>query len=475
MIEKSKENKLVEYAKQNRGISRRKIIRGSHTIVLYFIKQITDNAIITNNIITPLLSIDENTKLDIANIAAKILTIREVNVLSEEDDAITYLLEGNCILLLDNNKKYIAANVYKVKEREVGAAELTYSVRGPKDSFTEDYDTNVSLIRYRLKDRGFKIIERKIGTRTKTKVGIIFIDDIANPKYVANILEKLNGIKIDGITSSGSVEKLLLNNTFDLFPQMGLVERSDAACSEILNGKIILLVEGSSIALSAPAVFNEFLHSGDDFYDSIYIAVLSKIVRISAVLITLTLSSLYVTIVSFHSDFLPPEYIIAIAATRATVPFNAFFEAFGMEFVSEGLREASIRLPKHIGPAIGIVGTIVIGQAAVSAKLVSPLMVILVSMSTLFSFIVPDYTIINPIRILRFLMLFLSATLGLYGFIIGLIFIITNMVSTNSFGAPFMSPLAPFRPRNLIWSQTNDTRLQKRRPAFLKTKDKTKK
>jgi hypothetical protein len=202
-------------------------------------------------------------------------------------------------------------------------------------------------------------------------------------------------------------------------------------------------------------------------------AVFSKMLRSLAFGISLTLSSLYVAVVSFHPDILPPQYILALATSRATVPFNALVEAVLMEFVTEILREASIRLPKQVGAAISIVGAIVIGQAAVAAGLFSPLMVIIVSLSMMCSFVVGDYTIMNPIRILKFMLIFITGVFGLFGFIMGFTLIIINLCSLTSFGIPYFSPIAPFNFQDMKQYILGDINLGKKRPKFLNTKDKT--
>lgn len=466
--------KIIEKLSQdNLGITIRKLlIQDEHVHILY-IKQLTDRNFITFGIIKPLLQNTSRTKLHAGIIAEAIIYVDNYTLDDKEDKIIQYLLKGNCVIILPSDNKYISVNAFKSEKRTIETPELTYTLRGPRDSFTEDFDTNISLIRYRIKDPGLRVDTFEIGRRTKAKVGVVYIDDIANSSYLDKIEEKLSKINIDGVVESGVVQKLLLNNVFDLFPQMGIVERSDMACGGILEGKVIIIVEGSNLALIAPKSFPEFLATGDDFYDNIYLSVFSKIIRIVSLILSLTASSIYITLVSFNTDIMPADYILAVAITRSTVPFNAFFEATAMELIAEILREASIRLPKQIGPAIGIVGTVVIGQAAVQAGLVSPLMVITISVSVMASFVAPDYTIANPIHILKFLMISLTAAFGLYGFTVGLTFIVINLISTRSFGVPYFAPLAPFNFSDIRNYILGDNTLAKKRAKFLDTKDKT--
>ncbi|MEA4827413.1 MAG: spore germination protein, partial [Clostridium sp.] len=340
-------------------------------------------------------------------------------------------------------------------------------------AFTENLDSNLSLIRYRIQDKSLKIDYITVGKRTKTTVAVIYISDIANKKYVDQIKKKIDGIKIDGIMESGQIQKFISNKATTLFPQIGVVEKSDSTCAGILDGKVCIMVNGSNLALITPKNFIEFLDSSDDHYDNTYIALFVKILRIEALFITLTLSALYVAVVAFHADIIPSQYILAIASSRTTVPVNALVEALLMEMVVELLREASARLPKQIGPAIGIVGTIVIGQAAVVAGLVSPLMVIIVALTLMASFAIPDYTIMNPIRVLKFGIIIITGMFGLFGFIMGVTFIVVKLASITSYGVPYTAPIAPFYFEDLKDFFLSNIVLSKKRPKYLDDPDET--
>ena len=216
------------------------------------------------------------------------------------------------------------------------------------------------------------------------------------------------------------------------------------------------------------------MDSGDDHYENTYISVFVSILRFTALLLTLTLSALYVTVVAYHPDILPSQYILSLANSRVAVPVNAILEALLMEFVVELLRESNTRLPRQIGPSIGIVGTIVIGQAAVSAGLVSPLMVIIVSLSSMASFALPDYALVNITRVLKFLMILSAGAFGLFGFIMGYTFLIVVLVSTYSVGIPYTAPLAPFGFKDIKDFLLADIVTNKDRPSYINPKDKTK-
>ncbi len=471
-----KSNKLIdkidEIRKKGYGINIRKLTVCDTDIYILFILHIINRDRFSSDIVKPILRYNDDDPITIDRISTSIIYMDDISIDNDEDNIIDYVLNGRSIIIVSTEEKYLVTNTKKVSKREPDSPEIENTLRGPKDGFTENFYTNLSLIRYRVKDVNLKIEKLTIGRRTKTNVAVIYIKDVANPKFVNDIKKKLEDIDIDGIFESGYIQKFLLNNTYDLFPQAGIVSRSDKASACILEGKICIIVEGSNLALSTPKTFVEFFDSGDDHYDSMYLAMFSKVLRMLSFSITLTLSALYVAAVAFHPDILPEGYILALASSRASVPFNALIEALLMECIAEILREASIRLPKQIGPAIGIVGTIVIGQAAVAAGLVSPLMVIIVSLSTMCSFVAPDYTIMNPIRILKFLLIFATGVYGLFGFVMGMTVIAVNVLSHSSLGVPYMAPIAPLNLKDLLNYFMSDETLSKERPQLLRTQDK---
>ncbi|MBZ9686752.1 spore germination protein [Clostridium estertheticum] len=465
-------DKLDELKKNDIGISIRKLCVSKTEVYTLYLKDITDREGVSSSIIKPILQNKVDGELTIDLIFDSIIFIDEITLDYDENKIVDYILKGNTVILIPNDEKYIIANTKKIEKRNISSPELESPLKAPKDSFNENFDSNLSLIRYRIKDESLKVDKLSIGERTKTAVAVVYINDIANPKYVNEVKNKLKEIHIDGIIESGSIQKFLRNKPSELFPQIGITERSDKACACLLEGKICIIVEGSNLVLIIPRGFLEFLDSGDDHYDNTYLGIFSKIIRLTALFMFLTLSALYVTAVSFHSDILPAEYILILAQSRTSVPFNSMVEALLMEFVAEILRESSIRLPKQIGPAIGIVGTIVIGQAAVSAGLVSSLLVILVSLTTMCSFISPDYTIIAPLRIFKFVLIILSGILGLFGFIMGFTIIFITMLSTESYGVPYLSPISPFNFSDLKNYILSDAPLAKKRSKYSDKNDK---
>jgi spore germination protein KA len=447
----------------------------SGRIELFYIAQLTDRAALSENIVKPLILHCSNARkpINAQHTMDGIIYADDCRIESDAAKIEEFILSGMVVILFSTDEQYIVVNLRKVEHRSVPTPQLSYAVRGPQDCFTENLDANLSLLRYRIKDKNMRIKHFKVGTRSKACVAMIYIEDIVNDTVVSEIQKRIESIDVDGIGESGELQAFLLNNKLQIFPQIGLIERSDMAFRSLLKGKVLVMIDGSGIALLAPKTFTEFFYSGDDRYDDKLFGLFSRIVRYIALIIALTASSLYVALTSFHTDVLPVDYAIALAEMRSNVPFTALIGALALEFVMELLREALLRVPKQIGSAIGIVGAIVIGQAAIAAGIFSALLLITVSLALLASFAIPDYSLVNPFRVLKFILLLFTGTMGFFGFTIFLTFILAELVSLNSFGVPYMAPWAPFNFYDFIRTFISNSTIDHKRPTYLRTKDKT--
>ncbi|MFB0921210.1 MAG: spore germination protein, partial [Oscillospiraceae bacterium] len=328
-------------------------------------------------------------------------------------------------------------------------------------------------IRYRVKDKNTQIKMFEVGKRSKARVAVIYIGDIANDTVINEVQKRIQSIDVDGIGESGELQSFLLNSKKQLFPNMGLIERSDMAYHLLLDGKVIVLVDGSGLVLTAPRTFSEFFYSCDDRYDNKFFGMFMRFLRYSAIIIAFTGSSLYVAISSFHTDVLPGAYAIALAEMRVNVPFTSLVGTLIIEFIMELLRESLLRVPKQIGPAIGIVGAIVIGQAAIAAGIFSPLLLIIASVALLSSFVIPDNSLLNAFRILKFILLIFTGAMGFFGFSLVLTVVLAELVSLNSFGVPYLAPWAPFNFYDFIRTLITNSTINPKRPNYLRTKDQT--
>ncbi|KQU19512.1 spore gernimation protein KA [Bacillus sp. Leaf13] len=379
----------------------------------------------------------------------RILAVGDIQDVTEFSSLFTSLLSGDVILLLDGYAQGFTIGMRGGKDRGVMESTTETVVRGPKEGFTENLRTNTALIRRKIKTPQLWLESKKIGKLTKTDVAIMYIDGIVNDKVVEEVHNRLDRIDIDGILESGYIEELIQDETHTPFPTMYYSERPDVIAAELLEGKVAILVDGTPIVLVVPALFVSFIHSAEDYYQRADIATLIRLLRFFTIFIALLGPSLYIAITTYHQEMLPTRLLISLAAQREGVPFPAFFEAIMMEVAFEILREASLRMPKAIGQAISIVGTLVIGSAAVEAGIVSAAMVIVVAITAISSFVLPSFTISMSIRMLRFPMMALAASFGLFGIIVGVIALVLHMCSLRSYGVPYMSPFAPFIPEDM--------------------------
>ncbi|HML46048.1 MAG TPA: spore germination protein [Clostridia bacterium] len=459
-------------------LSQRSLPYEGGSVEILYVQQLTDRVSLSEFVIKPLSRFMENDPGAVRDVKAEVIARRilyadDCKLKPGGDDIENDILDGMVVVLLSGKDDHIVVNLKKVEHRAISDPQIEYTLRGPRDSFVENLDTNLALVRYRNKDDKLRIEQFKVGRRTKTNVALLYIEDIANNEVVSLMRQRIRDIDVDAIGDSGELEVFLQNGKMDLFPQIGLVERSDMAYHILHDGKLLVLVDGSGIALSAPKVFTEFFYSCDDRYDNMYFGMLMRILRYVSFFVALYASCFFVGISEFHVDALPSHYAISLAEMRAKVPFPPIIGALLLEFLVELLREALLRVPKQIGSAVGIVSAIVIGQAAISAGIFSPLLLILVSAELLASFVMPDYSLISPIRVLKFIALLCTGFLGFYGLVLFSSILLIHLVSIESFGVPYIAPVAPFRWYDFIRAIIFNISFSPYRPLYLNDKDKT--
>ncbi|MGI6575843.1 MAG: spore germination protein [bacterium] len=373
-----------------------------------------------------------------------LLTIGEIKITDQVDTILGSILSGDTALLMDGSKQAYLTNTRGWIMRSPTEPTVEAVVRGPREGFTETLMVNLGLIRRRLKDPDLKVESFKVGKRSQTDVVLLHIADLANLDLVAELRRRIENINIDGILDSGYLEQLIEDSTASPFPQIQSTERPDKVVANLLEGRAAILVDGTPFALIAPAVWAQFFHSAEDYYERAQISTLVRLVRLLSMFFSLTLPSIYIAFISFHPEMLPTTLALAIAAARSGVPFSPFLEILIMEIMVEILREASVRLPGPIGPTVGIVGGLVLGDASVRAGIVSPLTVIVVAVTAISSFASPSYSSAAAFRMLRFPLMVLAATFGFYGITVCLILIGVHVASLESLGVPYLAPYAPF-------------------------------
>ncbi|MGF7032934.1 spore germination protein KA [Paenibacillus mucilaginosus] len=372
--------------------------------------------------------------------------MREAHTLYEVCDAV---LSGDTALFVDGYPQAFIVGTRGWKDRGIPEPQTETVIRGPRDGFTETLRSNTMLIRRRIKDTKLRLEMMKIGRVSKTDVGIMFIEGIAEERVIQEVRRRLRSIDIDAILESGYIEELIQDEALTPFPTMANTERPDVAAAGLLEGRVAIIVDGTPFVLLVPCLFNEFYMSAEDYYERADISTGIRYLRLVCFFIALIGPSAYIAITTFHQEMLPTELLIGLASSREGIPFPAFIEALIMEVIFEILREAGVRMPRMVGQAMSIVGALVLGQAAIQAGLVSPAMVIVVSLTAITNFVIPHYSMAISVRMLRFVFMALAAGFGLFGILFGVIFLIQHLCSLYSFGVPYMAPYAPMIPGDI--------------------------
>jgi len=364
-------------------------------------------------------------------------------VASNFDNCVEGLLNGQCVLLLPHTNEVLLLDASMTVNRAITEPKTETTVHGPREGLTEDVNLNLSMLRKRIKDPNLSIEMVEIGSITKTKVTIAYLHHMVPEEVVSCFRSRINAIETSAILDSTYVEEWIQDKTFSPFPTMLETERPDVATSHILEGRVVVLVDGSPFALVGPITFFQFFTAPEDYYQRADIATILRWLRMFSFMLAVFVPSVYIAVVSYHQELLPNPLLINIAAQREVVPFPAFIEALIMLVTFEVLREAGLRMPRVAGQAISIVGALVLGEAAVQAGLVSAAMVIVVSITAISNFVSPTYSFGIAQRLLLFTYVGLGSFMGLFGILCGVLFTIIHLTSIKSFGVPYMAPIAP--------------------------------
>ncbi|AET61017.1 spore germination protein ka [Paenibacillus terrae HPL-003] len=425
-------------------------------IALLYIDGLVDTQVLHNSILfslqercTPeqMRDLDANQKMEL--LRKRMLIAGDLSVTHDLGQFVHELLSGNIMVLVDGTSSALRIGLPGWEDRNVGEPSSQSVVRGPMEGFTENLRTNTALLRRKIKDSQLWLETFQIGRVTQTSVSIMYLTNIANPDLVQEVKRRLAKIDTDSILESGYIEEFIQDTAATPFPTIYNSDRPDTIAAGILEGKVAILVDGTPFVLLVPTFFVTFFQSAEDYYQRADIATLLRFIRFLSFFITLLAPSFYVAVTTYHQEMIPTNLVISLAAQRESVPFPAFVEAMLMELTYEILREAGVRIPKNIGQAISIVGTLVIGQAAVAAGFISSAMVIIVSITAISSFVMPETGMSIAARIIRFVLIGLAGFIGLYGILFGIFLIVLHLASLRSFGRPYMSPIGPYRPNDL--------------------------
>lgn len=408
-----------------------------------FIDGSVDKQFLISGMIEPLQQCKNEPKDNIADFVINTLIgFVQAKKETQSQAVVQNLLNGFCALVFENTNEIVLVDSTKWITRPPVEPPTSAVTRGPREGFVEDVMTNCVLLRKRFKTPDFVFEQIVLGKYTNTSVKIAYIKSIADPKVVSSLKEKLSKINIDGIIDSNYIAELLTTKRHYVFRQVGQAEKPDIIAAKLLEGRVAILVDGSPIVLTVPFCLIEDLQSSNDYYSSPMRATITRIMRFLGIILAILLPSTYVAILSYHYNIIPIKFLVNIANSIQGIPLSPFLEVLFIIFLFEMLYEASLRMPRYLGLALSVVGALILGDTAVNAGLVSPPAVMLVALTGVMSYTVPEQS--QQISFLRLIFTVVGGVLGLFGIVLGTIFLVAYLSNMDSFGTSYLSPMSPY-------------------------------
>ncbi len=441
--------KIVDKIKRDTGnscdIIYKKIIINNKEINLIFSEVLSSGDYINEYIIEALVDL-KIAKVDFSLMNIKnYLTSNNIVEIYTYKEMLDYLFKGFCILL--TNDCILGIEAKNDIDRSIPTSDVEVSILGPKDSFNEKFNDNIALIRKRLRTNELFIESLNIGTLSKTKVGICYMNNIVEENLVQDVKKKLDSVNIDGIIDSSYLRKYLSNSL--IFPTINVTERPDICSQALLEGKVVIIVDNSPLALVLPTFFIDFFHTPDDYYEKNTNITFIRLLRLIAFFIAVFLPGIYISLTTHNIDMIPSSLLYNLINQRLSVPFPSFVECILLLLAFEILRETDLRIPSKLGSSISILGGLILGEAAVTAGIVSPIMIIVVAISSISGLIFSNISIIYLVRFLRLVTVFLGTFLGFFGIFLSFLLIIIKLGSLESLGYPYTYPFAPLYKKEL--------------------------
>lgn len=410
------------------------------TLYVVFLETVTSGDKVNDYILKNLASINSNG--NVKNNLESIIPGPNMKEITELDQIEFYITSGFAIVILGST--CLAVEVRADIHRSVGSPESEPAIIGPKDAFTENFQINLGLVKRRIKTSKLKTDNFVVGRKTNTTVGVLYLDDVANIDFVKNIEQRIKEIDIDGIIDSSTLGLLIEGKDKTSFPKVLRTERPDNASNALLEGKIVILVDTSPFALILPAFFADFINPVVDNYVKSGNAKFVKVLRLACYFLSIITPAYYIAIVNYNQETIPTSLLINFATQREGVPFPTIVEALIMLIICEILRESDLRFPNAYGSAISILGALVLGEAAVSAGIVSPIMIIIIALTFITGLVFTDYETVASLRFYRFFFLIAASFYGLFGIVCAFVYFLIQMNSSYSFDKPYFFPLSPF-------------------------------
>lgn len=436
----SLDKKVLKLFNKDADIASRKLVANKKQIYLFFIDCLIDPELMTTAIIEPIKELKADGNV-IKELEEKLLGVGSIKKLDTPTDIPEEIFNASVVIGVEGEKEFLAITTPGYQMRSIAEPPTSSVVRGPREGFIEDLETNLSMLRRRLKTPSLAVKRMTIGKRTKSKIALLFLDGVVNPNIVKKLETSLKNINIDGIIDSYYLEELLEESNEKFFKKLGNSEKPDVIAARILEGRVAILVDGSPIALSVPFIFMEDLQSPGDYYDISHRTTFVRILRVTGLLLAILLPGIYVALQSFHYRVLPLNFLISLLNSIEGISFPPIIEILFVLFLFEILNEASVRMPKQLGMALSIIGALVLGDTAVQAGIITPPSIVVVAISGITLYIIPNQA--SEATLLRAIFTVVGGFAGFYGIFLSFIILATYLVSIESYGAPYMAPYAP--------------------------------
>ena len=420
-----------------------KTLKGQEYAIV-FIKGLTDKEALSEQVIKVLSAFEK--RIVGKNLNAAILS-PEKKEISSLKEVISEVVSGSSVILVNGLNKGVSVAVKKFEKRVVSEPPTATVVKGPREGFVESLETNISLIRRRLKTPSLVFEKVTLGKYSKTEVAVCYIKDIARKGLKEKIISKLKKINIDAVLDSSYIAEFLAEHPTSLFKQVGTTEKPDIFTSRILEGRVGIIVDGSPILLTLPYLMLEDLQSAEDYYMLRYRATIGRILRVISVFIAVLLPSFFVSAQLFHLQLIPLPFLLTIVNSIKGIPLSPSYEMFFTLLVFEILNEASVRMPKYVGMVVSIVGALVLGETAVNAGIISAPALMIIALSGICLYTVPELE--KPFSIIRVVYLFVAGSVGIYGLLLCIAGVIVYLTSFENFGVPILSPFSPLIKKDL--------------------------
>lgn len=460
---KEKNKVLSPYLDKNEDINKRDFLLGLELQIparAVFLNQIIDKEAFQRHVLEPLmkfpLTVQEGLPPALINTLVNSgPSVSQVKTASTLKEIVHHIFDGLVVIQVEGYQEVLVVDIHGGEFRTVDEPPGERTTRGPREGFIENLDVNISMLRRRLRDPRLVVKKTTIGRRTRTPVAYLYLEDVASPEVVENLRQRLDAIDVDGILASGYIEQFLEKSPWSIFPQIWSSERPDRLAAKLLEGRVVIIVHGTPLAFTVPTLAMEWFQASEDYYERTIYGSMTRFTRFLAFFLAVSLPSIYISLFSFHPELVPFKLLLPVAHARSQVPFPVLIEVLIQEFIIQLTIESGLRLPGAIGQTVGVVAGIILGQAAIAANLASPAVIIVISVTTIATFVMPSSGMLLSSRILRLPLLLICGAFGIYGFSLAWLFIVIHVSSLEDFKTPYYAPFAPLR-----WQDLKDSAIR---------------